>query len=516
MMPTDAPTIPDMLYWYEGMLLMPEHFQSANRRQEALGGYLAQACAPYPWGVRTLETDLQDGILTVRKLEAVMPDGLVVRYSEQDSESPPLQIDLKRHKPPLEPQKKRAVHLVIPAWSDQMVAQEGAEAAVLGRYRSVRGAQLGRDDPDPGLNEPAIEAMHERPWLRPILKLYTTEGPLTRPPAKYVSIPLARVFVNAESAIVADRYEPPRLAIAGAGELLACARDVANELRGKARLLNERLQRDNALLPDQQESDKARTFEAQVRLLTRSFQRLQQNVENLQALVRTVPRLEALAKDAFTHPLTLYLALCDIVGDMALLGGELNLPEIPPYAHADALAAFDFLQRHILTMAESLNQRFRVFAFERVTPGRFELVFKARDLPEHFVLGAVRGKGAPASPVKDWMTKAIIITDEQRLDAKMRRVGGAVRQPIERDETLDLVAPSMTSLFRVERSVDAIDPNGTTLVVEKNSGEPPVAILLYVPRELAFAMAQPSGIASPATLPESNSSPDAATPSAPS
>jgi hypothetical protein len=74
----------------------------------------------------------------------------------------------------------------------------------------------------------------------------------------------------------------------------------------------------------------------------------------------------------------------------------------------------------------------------------------------------------------------------------------------------------MTSLFRVEKSADAIDPNGTTLVVEKNSGEPPVAVLLYVPRELASAMAPPSGIASPATPPESISSPDAATPSAPS
>ena len=357
--------------------------------------------------------------------------------------------------------------------------------------------------------------MHERPWLRPILRLYTTEGPLTRPPAKYVSIPLVRVFVNAKSAIVADRYEPPRLAIAGARELQACARDVANELRGKARLLNERLQRENAL-PDQQESDKARTFEAQVRLLTRSFQKLRENVENLQALVRTVPRLEALAKDACTHPLTLYLALCDIVGDMALLGGELKLPEIPPYAHADALAAFDFLQRHILTMAESLNQRFRVFAFERVTPGRFELAFKAQDLPAHFVLGAVRGQGAPASPVKDWMTKAMITTDEQRPDAKMRRVGGAVRHPIERDETLDLVAPSMTSLFRVETSVDAIDPDGTALVVEKNSGEPPIAILLYLPRELAPAIALPSGKPSPGTPPASVPSPDAAAPSAPS
>lgn len=489
-MPIDPRVIPDMLHWYEGMLLMPEHFQSANRRQEALGGYLAQACAPYPWGVRTIETELRDGILIVRKLEAVLPDGLVVRHFEEDPETLPLEIDLKRQKPNLEPQKKLAVHLVVPAWSDQMIAQEGPDAGALARYRSVRGARLERDD-DPGLNEPAQEAMRERPWLRPILRLYVTDGPLVRPPGKYVSMPIARVYLNAESTIVADRYEPPRLTIAGARELMACARDVAAELRGKARLLNDRLQRDGGL-PDRQASEAAPTIEMQLRLIARRFQALQHNVENLQALVRTVPRLEALTKDAQTHPLPLYYALCDIVGDMALLGGELNLPEIPAYTHADPLAAFDFLERHIFCMAASLNQKFRVLAFERVTPGRFELAFKAQDLPDRFVLGAVRGKGTPASPVKEWMTKSMIATDEQRLDLKLRRVGGAPRQPIDRDETLDLVAPAMTSLFRVEADPDTIDPAGGTLVVEHSSGEPPIALLLYLPRDVGEPAAVPA------------------------
>lgn len=482
-MSIDARAIPDMIQWYEGMLLMPEHFQSANRRQEMLGGYLAQACAAYPWGVRSLEVELRDGVLTVRRIEAVLPDGLIVHHRHDARESVPLEINLKRHAPAPVPQQKLAVHLIVPAWSDQLIAQEGAEAGALARYHSVRGARLGRDDPDPALHTPAMDRVHERPWLRPILRLYVTEGPLAPPPGKYVSLPLARLYVDAASEYRLDRYEPPRITAAGAEEIRRCVGDVAGELRAKAQLLDDRLRRENAL-PSRGESDGVTSSEMLIRLLTRRFAALKQNVENLQSLVRTVPRLEALARDACTHPFPLYLALCDVVGDMAVLGGELNLPDLPVYRHEDALAAFDLLKAHITSAAQSLGQRYTAHMFERVTPGRFELAIDVAALPTKFVIGAMRSHGAPASPIREWVSRAKIVTEDQRRDAKRHRTAGAARHAIERDDSLDLAAPALTCLFRVEASADTIDADGTLLVVENNSGEPPSAVLLYLPREI--------------------------------
>lgn len=478
-MPFDARAIPDVLHWYEGMLLMPEHFQQASRRQEALSGYLAGAATPYFWGVREIETEIVEGVLRVLSLEAVMPDGLVVRYSAADPDDAPLQIDLALHKGALEARKRLAVHLVVTAWSDRAVALDGAEDGALARYRPVRGAPLEPDDIDPPGGAPG-EAMRERPWLRPVLRLHVTDGPLVAPPAKYVSLPIARVLQNAESTIVADRYEPPRNALRGAREIAECAQAVAGELRVKARFLNERLQREG--LPDRAATSAIPTIEMQLRQLARRFHALQSNVENLQSLVRTLPRLEALRQDPETHPHALHLALCDVAGDLAVLGGELSLPEIPRYQHADPLHGFDFLERHILLVLETLNQRYRIFAFERATPGRFELAISPDELGRRFVVGALRAKGTPASPVAEWMNKAVIATRDQLADLKRRRVSGAAREQIERDDTLDLNAPAMTSLFRVDTGDEGIDPGDAVLVVENNAAEAPSAVLLYLPR----------------------------------
>src|SRR5438034_9486138 len=130
-MPLDARAIPDMLHWYEGMLLMPEHFQSASRRQEALSGYLAHIASPYAWGVGAIDSEIVEGVMRVRSLDAVMPDGLVVRYRSDEPNDAPLELDLKQHKPALEKQKKLGVHLVVIAWSEQAADQDSADAGAL-------------------------------------------------------------------------------------------------------------------------------------------------------------------------------------------------------------------------------------------------------------------------------------------------------------------------------------------------------------------------------------------------
>lgn len=479
-MAIDPEAIPDMLHWYEGMLLLPEHFQMASRRQEALSGYLAQVAVPYAWGLRRLKIVLDADALQIVELEAVMPDGLLVRYNKDRDKDLSLRVDLKDLKPDLDARKRQTIHLVVPAWSGEVLGQEGPEAGGLTRYRSVPGARLEQGDVE-GPAESAAEAAYERPWLRPALALFANDGPLKAPPIKYTSLPLLRLFQNAESAIVVDEYEPPCTHIGTAPRLQACARNVIDELRAKAGFLNERLRRDTGL-PSRKETAALPSIEMQLRLLARRFEALQNNVENLQALARPVPRLQALLRDGNTHPFTLYLALCDVIGDLALLGGDLNLPDVPAYAHADPLLVYDFLRRHILWMLATLNQKYRVIAFERINERRFEHRFKPGDFGSSFIIGAVREPGMPASQILTWMSNAAIVTEELRPDLKRRRVGGARREPIERDDALDLSAPSMTSLFRVHVDGD-IRPDESTLVVENKAADGPRDILLYVPRD---------------------------------
>jgi type VI secretion system protein ImpJ len=478
-MPIDPSAIPDMIHWYEGMLLMPAHFQEASRRQEALTGYLAQAAIPHAWGVRSLRYRIEDGLLEILALEAVMPDGMVVAYDVAAGDDLALRMDLKGK---FEGRKPKTVFLVVPAWSARSAAMDDPEPGTLMRYRSVRGARLEPDDM-PGDEDAASEAMRERPWLRPAFDLMVTDDALDPPTAKYSSVPLLRVFQDPEATIGPDSYEPPRLDIGTSRFVQQCARDVTEELRAKARFLADRMRVDPGMM-QQDAGVGLQAIEMHLRIVMRRFQSLQNNSEKLHAVARPVPRLEALLRDGNAHPFTLYLALCDVVGDLALVSGELNLPDLPVYCHADALPGFEAVKAHIIRMLDTLNQRFRVIPFERASESRFELRFRPEALGSRFTIGAVRGRGAAASMVNGWIAKAAIASGDQMPDLRRRRVAGAARRSIERDDALDLSAPPLTSLFSVEVALDSITLTDGLLVIENNAPEGPTDMLLYVPRDL--------------------------------
>ena len=480
-MPIDPAAIPDMIHWYEGMLLMPAHFQEASRRQEALSGYLAQAAIPHAWGVRRLRYRLEDGVLELLELEAVMPDGMIVCHEAGTRDDLALRIDLKGK---FEGRKPKTVFLVVPAWSARSAAMDEPEPGTLMRYRSVRGARLEPDDL-PGDEDGASEAMRERPWLRPAFDLMVTDDALDPPMAKYSSLPLLRVFQDPEATIGPDSYEPPRLDIGGSRFVQQCARDVTQELRAKARFLADRMRIDPGMMQQPQDAGGGlQAIEMHLRIVMRRFQSLQNNSEKLHAVARPVPRLEALLRDGSAHPFTLYLALCDVVGDLALISGELNLPELPTYCHADPLPGFEVVKAHIIRMLDTLNQRFRTVPFERASDSRFELRFRPEELGTRFTIGAVRGRGAAASMVGGWIAKAAIASGDQMPDLRRRRVAGAARRSIERDDGLDLSPPPLTSLFSVEVSPDSINVSDGLLVIENNAPDGPTDMLLYVPRDV--------------------------------
>ena len=487
-------TIPDMLHWYDGMLLLPEHFQAAHRRQEMLVGYLARTVAPHGWGVKSLKASIAGTKLAVLEIEAVMPDGLAIHYrvADLDEGERPLEVDLGKMKPLLEHPNRLTVHLLATAWSRDCIVEDWPEPGASGRYLSVKGAPLERDDEDTGKEDPAAEKMRERPWLRPILKLHVGE---VSPHGKDVALPIVRIAQDNDSRIVFDRYEPPRPAIGGSDyladyvdsqhpshfaakhHLRDLATKVANSLRDKAQFLGEKVQRDRGVPGFRAAAGAA--IDTRLRQLIHQFQMHQHDVENLRALVRPVPRLEGLIKDRSAHPFALYLALCDIVGDLAMLKGELHLPKVPAYDHLDPLASFDTLELHIRSMLDSLAQRYRILHFIPTRAGRFELSFHPTDLGERLIIGAVRATDQTVDSIQSWMAHADIATGERMPELKPKRISGPERVPIGRVDALDLSPPARTSLFEIEPTPEFIDRNDGLLVIENNASGGPTSILLY-------------------------------------
>jgi type VI secretion system protein ImpJ len=452
---TDARTIPEAVQWHEGMLLSPQHFQLTARRAEALTGYLLEAAAPFCWGVQRLQIDqslLLEAVFRVVELEAVLPDGLLILYPSGDDE-PRLELDLTAAE--LDPRVAPVtVHVAVAART------EHASSGGLLRYRSAEGKPAA--DENTGDNELAV------PRLRPALSLHLTPSPLHSPSSKYISLPLARIAFR-EEAYAFESYEPPRVALTRDSLLHRCARRIAAQLREKALALGENLQ------SARQQGSEAHTPEI---------------VAQLRSVVRTLPRLEALLESGVAHPFPVYLTLCDVIGDVAVIGGQLNLPLLSGYEHRDALPPFTEIAIHVERVLALLREAFRSVRFTRLEPGRFTLAMRPGWVTETLVVGARVGPGQPAAVVREWMESALIVSSSRMRTIRENRVLGAAREIVVEAPELDLVAPPNVLLYRVSAEAFAIVPEDTLEIagaLEEPGHGQPFELLLFLPARLLSA-----------------------------
>src|SRR5262245_39200548 len=191
-------SIPDLIQWHEGLLLTPQHFQQLSSRVESLIQALPTWYVPHYWGVRSFDYDATDftaGILTVRHLDAVMPDGLHVTVG---GDRQGLQLDLRplaatfRHGPTL-------VHVAMPL-------ANGPAQAAMNRFASYEG--------EPVVDETTGEGSVSIPRLRPQLSLIAA----AQPPARFTSFPLIEVRCEGET-FLPTPFVPPTLHVTSSSAL---------------------------------------------------------------------------------------------------------------------------------------------------------------------------------------------------------------------------------------------------------------------------------------------------------
>ncbi|HKI00424.1 MAG TPA: type VI secretion system baseplate subunit TssK [Thermoanaerobaculia bacterium] len=433
--------VTEAIDWHEGMLLAPQHFQQLSLRQEELLHYHAAALAPFHWGVLQLEIDeaaLTQGVLRVGRIEAVLPDGLIVSRGANDPE--PLEVDLKLHAAALAA-GACMIYLAVPARGPAPLDGEMA------RYRSVEGG--------PVIDESSGEGEVYIPRLRPRPVLLVAEAPAQR----YAALPIARVRRSDEKLSLDEGYEPPALRAAPGSRFGRVAAQISERLRKKAEVLSDRARPQGVVQAPQL---------LETRLMIHS-------------LVGALPRLEAVLAAGQAHPFELYLALCEVAGHAAVVGHGLVPPLFPAYDHADPMAAFRRVSDYILRVAgEGISESFSPFRFYYEN-GAYSVVFDElwRSLP--LVLG-VRGQtGMTEDEVEEWIAQSLIGSQGLVQDMRDKRILGARRTRTEGEG--DLVPASGVLLFSLEPDPDFVQPNQVLQVWNVGDrGETPrvVEIVLYV------------------------------------
>ena len=440
---TEASRLPDKIQWHEGMLLSPQHFQQFSVRLDELLHYHVKGAAPFHWGVRTLKIDsvlLIEGQLRIQKLEAVMPDGLVV-YHDAEEETP-LEVDLTEFSDEMAKQPL-TVHLAVPAKRNAKAATRG----ILERYRSVDG--------EPATDENTGETEVVIPRLVPRITLLTGDTPAQ----KYCSFPLAKISYKNETFALTE-FLPPMLEVAVKSELGQVCTNICRRLREKATFLSDRI------------NSPASTLKGPMSLETKLM---------IHAMISGLPAFEGLLNTGCAHPYSLYLALCQIVGNLSALGTGMVPPVMQKYNHNDLRAAFNETQSFSFRMIdEGIVESHTAIPFD-FENGVFSLKLKKAWATPTLVIG-VRGRpDMQEEMVTAWVAESLIGSASEISSLQEKRVRGAARKKIEGDA--ELVPARGVSLYAVDADPEFIRPDEALHVI--NTADPsnrrgPAEVILYI------------------------------------
>lgn len=322
------------VHWHEGMFLRPHHLQAAQRYWSQISQLGDKWDLHYNWGLREIVIDL-DALsnyrCVIRTLKARLRDGTLVCVPEEGA-LPVLEL-----KAAFAQENVVMVYLAVP------VLQVGrANVSVNGRSDAVRYLLDVQEleDENTGLNPQPIQVRLLN------LRLLTS----TDDHSGYEVLPVARIRRSASADAVPEldtSYIPP---------ILTCDawRPLSEEILQN---IYERLGRKLELQAHQVVS-RGITFDSAAQGDAALFSQLR-ILNEAYALLGT----QVFAKGI--HPLSSYLELCRLVGQLAIIDPQLRrTPELPKYDHDDLGTCFNRVKQYIdnyLSLGEEPKYKERPF-----------------------------------------------------------------------------------------------------------------------------------------------------------
>jgi len=318
------------VHWHEGMFLQPHHFQAAEQHGLHLAHLSESWDHSYSWGLRSIEIDeeaLGNHHLEVRSLKGRLRDGSLVSVPENGVlPRLPLKAALEEH-------AALNVFLGVP------VLQTGRPNAAVDGHASegIRFliSSLDVEDENQGTNPRPIEIRR----LNVTLLLSPDEAPTEH--AGYELLRIARIekSARADAAPQLDTaYIPPVLACdAWKGLAVDILQSVYDRIGRKSELLLTQV-RTRGIGFDSQSQGEAAMF-YQLRLLNEAYALL-----GIMAYARGI------------HPLTAYLELCRLVGQLSILDAAVLVPPaLPPYNHDDLGGCFGRVKQYLDHLLECVE-----------------------------------------------------------------------------------------------------------------------------------------------------------------
>ena len=347
------------IHWHDGLFVLQHHLQGLQRSMNARDAGNRSLAMRHPWGILEMahqEDALSEGMISFRKLKAIMPSGQFVDVPYSADLEPLRVSDAIKTAP-----SGVRVMLAVPNWTPT-----GANMA---DENSVDGAGRWKVD--------SIEARDENDGSDPeqilVRRLNARLVLENNVPAGMEVLPLVRVNSNRQNdnfSISLDAsYAPPSIRCEASTSLMSLGGELA------ARLSMAREEHLAFLSRGGYEVD--RLAGQQVEWMLR-----------LQAISSSLPRLSDSVWLAGASPYDLYHELRQLLGQLAPLRPSRDLYEVPAYDHLDPLPALSELQLRIRNLVfDSGLGSFMTINFAPIASGNNDIRMDARLEDKHFVKG---------------------------------------------------------------------------------------------------------------------------------
>lgn len=307
--------------WKDGMFLLPQHFQQAERSLEATLQVRLHGASPLSWGLIALELNdaaVAQGRIEVIRLQAIMPDGLAVDIPEMDAAPPPRIFQLPASATTMD------VYLAVPARRPRAIVV--TTETNRGDVRYVEQLAEVPDDLDPTRTQ-QIEIATKN------LRILYSGEPLDG----MVVLKIAEVYrTTAGLPALRKDFIPACLRVNAVPQLDKVARDLLGIINARARSLTEERRRYSG---DHLDFDPSQ-------VLSFWF---------LHTLNAHAPVIQHLLDTPGTHPAVLYGELVRLAGALSTFALKTS-SDLPTYRHDGQTESFGLLERWIREVLAKLFQ----------------------------------------------------------------------------------------------------------------------------------------------------------------
>lgn len=433
-------TFPEAVCWYEGMQMLPQHFQMQALRHETLAAIQTTMANPWFWGVSLLQIDeaaLCAGTVRILRLKAVMHDGLPIDYDI--SRDPPLTFECATLLPAA-PDSAHQLWLAIPPAS-----RAGQWQLMQDRHRSIN------SEPMADLTSGAFP--ESIPLWKPLPRIISDTQK-----TDLICLPLLQV-VYAEGGFRQNDWFAPSPTLAEGSYITQHARQICLQAREKCLFLSREIQ-----LAHQNERG---NDEMRLSLALHSIQGTLLLVENL-------------LNSPKTHPKELFNALCLFAGQTAILQPQKPLPLLPAFDYLNMHPTFNAIFTLLGANLARIHRHIERHHFNK-QGDQFSISLPAYVMSgETLIIGITMTASSQQSP-KQWLMQSIIssqpflpILRRQRMHGMaLKLIDGEQRREWEIDDNVTLFAVTLTNIWYEPATPLCISP-----LHETDSG--PERVTLYL------------------------------------